>query len=132
MDAVLILLVDDDPQIQELLQVALEDDGFAVALASTSEKAIAMLDDDHASYRALITDVNLAAGNISGWDIARHARELSADMPIIYMTGASAHEWPTLGVPNSILIQKPFAVGQVTTALATLLNTGGPTPVVDS
>lgn len=58
----------------------------------------------------------------SGWDIARHAREATASLPVVYMTADSAGEWSAQGVPNSILVQKPFAVAQVITAISSLLN----------
>jgi hypothetical protein len=38
------------------------------------------------------------------------------------MTADSAGEWGAHGVPNSVLVQKPFAVAQVITAISTLLN----------
>jgi hypothetical protein len=38
------------------------------------------------------------------------------------MTGDSAADWTAEGVPNSILVQKPFAFTQVVTAISTLLN----------
>ena len=41
------------------------------------------------------------------------------------MTGAAADEWASKGVPNSILLQKPFAPAQLVTAVSNLLNTGG-------
>ena len=34
----------------------------------------------------------------------------------------SAHLWTAEGVPHSVLVQKPFAVAQVTTAIAQLIN----------
>jgi CheY-like chemotaxis protein len=64
---------------------------FTVALANSGEDAIAMLDKEGADYRALITDTNLA-GTLAGWDVAKHAREINDKLPIIYMTGASAHD----------------------------------------
>jgi hypothetical protein len=45
---------------------------------------------------------------------------------VIYMTGAAADQWPVQGVPNSILLAKPFAPAQLVTAISQLLNTGGP------
>jgi hypothetical protein len=33
------------------------------------------------------------------------------------MTGAAGDEWPSKGVPNSILLAKPFAPAQLLTAL---------------
>ena len=46
--------------------------------------------------------------------------------PVVYMTGAAADEWASQGVPNSILLQKPFAPAQLVTAVSQLLNTGSP------
>jgi hypothetical protein len=41
------------------------------------------------------------------------------------MTGGNAHEWPSRGVPHSILLEKPFAPAQLVTAASQLLNVGG-------
>jgi hypothetical protein len=43
----------------------------------------------------------------------------------VYMTGGNKHEWPSQGVPNSILIEKPFAPAQIVTAVSQVLNTSG-------
>jgi len=84
-----------------------------------------MLEAKGAAYNALVTDVNLG-GKLTGWDVAKRARELTPDMPVIYMTGAAANEWASNGVPNSILLSKPFAPAQLLTAVSNLLNTGTP------
>ena len=42
------------------------------------------------------------------------------------MTGVASDQWASHGVPNSILLEKPFAPAQLVTAVATLLNAGGP------
>lgn len=49
------------------------------------------------------------------------------EIPIVYMSGASGHGWTSHGVPNSVLIAKPFAIGQIVTAVSQLLTAGGPT-----
>jgi hypothetical protein len=43
------------------------------------------------------------------------------------MTGAAADKWASQGVPNSILLEKPFAPAQLVTALSNLLNAAPPT-----
>jgi len=78
------------------------------------------------AYRALVTDIRLR-GKINGWEIARKAREIDPEFPIVYMSGVSAAEWSSKGVPNSIMLQKPFALAQLVTAVANLLNSGTPT-----
>jgi DNA-binding response OmpR family regulator len=61
--------------------------------------------------------------------VARAAREVDPLFPIIYITGAASQEWPVWGVPNSVLLTKPFAGAQLVTAVSQLLNT---TPVADA
>ncbi|UPJ35829.1 response regulator [Bradyrhizobium sp. 4] len=125
---VVVLVVEDDPLIHDIVGEALVDGGFMVAQASTPEDARDMIDAPDAPYRALVTDINLAPGKPTGWDLARRAREINSDLPVVYMTGDSQDQWATYGVPNSVLITKPFAPSQVTTAVSQLLNAASPTP----
>lgn len=126
--SILIFLVEDDDSVRELLLEVLADGGFKAATANNGEDAIKMLDASGADCKALITDINLAPGKLTGWDVARHARELSPGMPVVYMTGFAGNEWASMGVPNSILLTKPFAPAQVLTAVAQLLNAASSTP----
>jgi len=121
--SVLVLIAEDQADISDILKISFEDGGFDVLLASTAEEAIAALDTRGEEVRALVTDIKLGS-NATGWDVARHAREMKPDMPVVYMTGSEGHEWPSLGVPNSILVPKPFAASQVLTAVSQLLNSG--------
>jgi DNA-binding response OmpR family regulator len=82
---------------------------------------LAELETDAARFRAVITDIKFGAGP-DGWDVGRRAREIIADMPVVYMSGDSAPEWTSKGVPNSIMVAKPFAPAQIITAVSTLLN----------
>jgi CheY-like chemotaxis protein len=123
-----ILVVEDDPLLHDVLTVTLEEAGFTVARATTGDEAMQMLDAADVAFRALLTDVNLRPGTVTGWDVARRARQITPELPVIYMTGTSGHEWSSEGVPNSILLKKPFADAQVVTAISQLLNVGGPPP----
>lgn len=126
-DVVVILLVEDDQTIQSVIEEALSDGGFEITIASSGEQAVELLSAANPQFRAVVTDINLGRNRMDGWDVARHARESKPDMPIIYMTGDSADEWASMGVPNSILLTKPFAPAQLVTAVAQLLNAGTPT-----
>ncbi len=119
-------MAEDETLIEEVVVSGLEDAGYAVATAQTAEDAIALLEKADSVVRAIVTDVNLAPKKLTGWDVARRARELTADIPIVYMSGASGHDWTSHGVPNSVLIAKPFAIGQIVTAVSQLLNASGP------
>ena len=122
--AIAILVVEDDQLIQGLVADALSDGGFEADVTTSGEDAVHLLEGDTIKYRALITDVNLL-GTLDGWQVGHRARELNPDIPVIYMTGAAADQWSANGVPNSILLNKPFAPAQIVAAVAQLLNTTG-------
>jgi DNA-binding response OmpR family regulator len=118
---VLLLLVEDDALLSMTLAEALETAGFEMELAGNGHGALSMLEDKQSSIRGVVSDINLGEGP-SGWDIARRARELIPQIPVVYMSGASQQEWTSQGVPNSTFVGKPFAPAQIVTAISALLN----------
>jgi DNA-binding response OmpR family regulator len=123
-DVPIVLLVEDDEPLQDIVHDALKEGGFDLLMTASGEEAVTLLRSG-VKYAALVTDIHLGGGT-SGWGIARHAREVDPTLPVVYMTGAAADEWSSQGVPNSILLQKPFAPAQLVTAVAQLLNKGSP------
>ncbi|MET4043970.1 response regulator [Bradyrhizobium sp. RT6a] len=117
----LILVVEDEYALQAVVEEALIEGGFATDILSSAEEALTLFKSGVKAYRALVADVNLM-GSLSGWDLARRIREGEPTFPVIYMTGAASDEWASQGVPNSILLQKPFAPAQLVTAVSQLLN----------
>jgi DNA-binding response OmpR family regulator len=117
-----VLVVDDDASIQSVVQDALSDGGFASRVASSGEEAASLLSTS--KYDALVVDISFGRDHVEGWAIARRARAFSPAFPVIYITGGNANEWASQGVPNSILLKKPFAPAQLLMALSQLLNTG--------
>jgi CheY-like chemotaxis protein len=118
----LVLLVEDEPLILLVAQDALEAGGYIVLPAQSASEGLGFLDSRFADLAGLVTDVRLPGGG-DGWQIARHARELRPDLPAVYTTGDSASDWPANGVPNSVVIQKPYAPAQLLTAISTLMTT---------
>jgi DNA-binding response OmpR family regulator len=122
----LILVVEDDQLLQSLVEESLTEGGYEVVIASSGEDAVALLNASEGKYRALVTDINLGSSNIDGWGVARHAREIDPSFPVVYMSGNDAADWASKGVPNSIMLEKPFAPAQLVTAVSQLLNAGAP------
>ncbi len=117
----MILVIEDEYSLQGIVEEALIDGGFETDILSSGEEALTLFKGRLKNYKALVTDVNLK-GRMSGWDVARQIREIAPNCPVVYMTGANADEWASQGVPDSILLQKPFAPAQIVTAVSQLLN----------
>ena len=117
---ILILVVEDDPFIQMIVEQTLHDGGYSTSTAASGEEALAMLETS-AGYRAVFTDISLG-GATTGWDVAQRARELIPDVPVLYATSTAAAQWTARGVPRSILVQKPFAPAQIITGMSRLLK----------
>jgi DNA-binding response OmpR family regulator len=116
-----VLVVEDEYFLKADLEQVLNDAGFAAETTSSGEEALMLFAGDSQKYKALITDVRLT-GALNGWNVARHFREKEPALPVIYVTGSTAEDWASHGVPNSILIQKPFARAQLISAVSDLLN----------
>jgi len=125
-DQLVILVIEDDQAIQTIVDEALTEGGFEPAIAASGEEAVTLLKGGLIKYRALVTDIDLR-GQIDGWEVAQQAREIDPAFPIVYMSGAHAEDWASKGVPNSIMLAKPFAPAQLVTAVSQLLNSGTPT-----
>jgi ActR/RegA family two-component response regulator len=94
-----LLVVEDEALLHMMLEETLKDGGFAVTITASGADAIAMLEAPDAAFRALI--------------------------PVVYTSGGGVADWSANGVPNSLLVAKPFAPAQVVTAVSQLLNQGG-------
>ena len=123
-DDILVLLVEDEVMIRDFVQTSLEDAGMSVVTADHGGDAIGMLDHKHPSVRVLVTDVRLGAGP-DGWAVARYARKLRPELPIVYVSGHSAADWPAEGVPKSVFVQKPFGGAQVVASVQKAIAQAG-------
>ena len=88
--ALLVLVVEDDDIIQDVIEDALVEAGFEITKAFSADEAIKLLDAPDAQFRALVTDVELKS-KLTGWDVARHARTITPELPVIYAT-STAHD----------------------------------------
>jgi DNA-binding response OmpR family regulator len=121
----IILVAEDDQLLRTFVEETLTDDGFEAVISASGEEAVTLLAREGAKYRAVVTDINLS-GEMDGWEVAQRAREIDHAFPVIYMSGAHAEDWAVKGVPNSVMLAKPFAPVQLVTALAQLLNAAPP------
>ncbi len=117
--SLLLLLVEDDPHIIDVLDDVLTAAGYEVRKAKDGVQALDAIEANASDLRAVVTDIKLGEGP-DGWAIAQRAREFIPNMPVVYMSGDSVHEWASKGVPGSAVLAKPFAPAQLVTAVSTL------------
>lgn len=117
----MLLLVEDEPLIRSVLEEMLLDAGFSVHPVENGARAIESMDAIGCTIDGVVTDVRLGAGP-DGWTVARYVRTQRPGLPVVYVTGDSAHEWRNKGVSESLLVQKPFVRAQITDAIGQLLN----------
>jgi DNA-binding response OmpR family regulator len=120
-----ILVIEDEYAVQGLIEEMLTEGGFATDILSSGEEALTLFRGRLKNYKALVTDVALK-GRLNGWEVALQIRETDPVFPVVYMSGVHANEWASKGVPNSVMLAKPFAPAQLLTAVSQLLNSAPP------
>ena len=110
-----VLLVEDEFLISEWVTVSLEEQGFAVPAVANAADALRHL--DAAPVDVLFTDVNLPGG-VDGTALARRARELLPDLPVVYASGRVNILDPQVRVPRSTFVPKPYVPALIGRILA--------------
>ncbi|WP_080605607.1 response regulator [Sinorhizobium fredii] len=69
--------------------------------------------------KGVVTDIMLSDRAVDGWEVARTAREIDPEVAVVYISGHGAVDWPSeRAFPNSIVLEKPFAIAQLITAIS--------------
>lgn len=101
-----VLIVEDEPEVLEVVQDALERKGLEVSTALSDVAAYSVLEGEARRFDLLIADINLGVG-VTGFDVARRARQLNPGLKVVYITGHAAH-LDRFGVPDAVMFPKPF------------------------
>ena len=115
-----ILYVEDEALVAIAVVMALEEAGFAVEHVLNGRLAIMALQKRADEYVALLTDVRLP--EVDGWLIAKRAREMRHDIPVVYVSGDSAVDWSANGVAGSVMLQKPVTNQEVIATIRALIG----------
>jgi CheY-like chemotaxis protein len=101
-----VLLVEDEPLIGDATAQALEEQGFAVETVLTGDEAVRRLAAS-APIDLLFTDLYLP-GSMDGAALARRARELRPDLPVIYTSGRQQMMDHLDPVEGAMFVPKPY------------------------
>jgi two-component system OmpR family response regulator len=103
-----VLVVDDEPSIRELVQVALKFHGCAVTTAATGHDALRLADSNRPDL--IVLDVMLP--DIDGFEVVRRLRAGDNEVPVIFLTARDTTSDTVTGLAlgGDDYITKPFSV----------------------
>ena len=122
-DQVTVLVVDDEPNIVELLTVSLKFQGFNVRSASSGTEALRIARE--INPEAYILDVMMPG--MDGFELLAKLRAEGLDGPVLYLTAKDSVDQRihglTIGADD--YVTKPFSLEEVITRLRVILRRGG-------
>jgi CheY-like chemotaxis protein len=109
-----VLVVDDEPAVRDVLQEALETEGYEVLTAENGEQALKHFDDRKGKLDIVFTDIGMPG--MSGWDLARAIRKRSPKIPLAIVSGwAEAISCEARQeIKAEWVVPKPFALSSIT------------------
>jgi len=117
-----VLVVDDDPAVVELVELALVDAGHATCCAYSGREAISAVAREAIS--AAVLDVNLP--DRSGYEVCREIRRIyGAGLPIVFVSGDRKEPYDRVGgllLGADDYLVKPFDPRELVARLDTLLR----------
>ncbi len=118
-----VLVVDDEPNIAELLSMALRLEGWDVRVARTGGKAVSAAKKDHPD--AVVLDMMLP--DFDGLEVMRRMRAHLTDVPVLFLTAKDAVEDRVAGLTagGDDYVTKPFSLEEVVARLRGLLRRAG-------
>jgi DNA-binding NtrC family response regulator len=105
-----ILIVDDEPDLLDILKFSLEGEGYRILTASSVRDAVSLIQKD--SVHLVITDVRMPEGD--GMQILSEGKLVNPDLAVILMTGfADVNPTDALQKGAAALLSKPFDHGRL-------------------
>jgi two-component system OmpR family response regulator len=115
-----LLVVDDEPNIVELLSASLRFAGFEVVTATNGQQALTMI----ASYQPDLVVLDVMMPGIDGFEVVRRMRESHQRIPVLFLTAKDATEAKitglTLGADD--YITKPFSLEEAIARIRAVLR----------
>jgi two-component system OmpR family response regulator len=118
-----VLVVDDEPNIVDVISMALRYEGFEVVSAGTGSEALAQVRDTRP--HVMLLDVMLP--DMEGFDVAKRLGAERARVPIIFLTARDATEDRVRGltVGGDDYVTKPFSLEELVARVRALLRRSG-------
>jgi len=120
-----LLVVDDDPDVREAVETALELEGHRVTTADDGLGALKQL--GQAEFDAVVLDVLMP--NLDGFEVCRRLRGAGSRIPVLILTARDSEEDTIRGLDLGAddYLVKPFALGELLARVRALLRRTQPT-----
>lgn len=115
-----LLLVDDDPDVREVVARVLSELGYHVRQATNGEAALAILDQ----FNPDLLIVDFAMPGINGAEVVTAARQRNTALKILFLSGFADSDALTTAVGAAPLLRKPFRPIELATAVRSALDGG--------
>ncbi len=118
-----LLVVDDEPNILELLSVALRFNGFEVATATNGQQALTTA----RSFRPDLVVLDVMMPELDGFEVVRRLRGEGARVPVVFLTAKDSTEDKITGLTlgGDDYVTKPFSLEEVVARIRAVLRRGG-------
>jgi two-component system OmpR family response regulator len=124
-----ILVVDDEPNIAELLSVALHFEGYDVAIASTGAEALDLV----RTYRPNLLMLDVMLPDLDGNEVGRRLRLQGEHVPIVFLTARDAVQDKVEGLAlGDDYVTKPFSIEELMARVAAILRRAGEVEAADA
>jgi two-component system OmpR family response regulator len=124
-----LLVVDDEPNIRELLATSLRFAGFEVAVAADGATALRLATQSHPDL--VVLDVMLP--DMNGFTVTRRLREKGEHVPVLFLTARDETQDAVTGltVGGDDYVTKPFSLEEVVARIRAVLRRTRPAPDAD-
>lgn len=118
-----ILVVDDEPNIVEVISMALKFEGFEVASAGTGQAAL----DQVAVFRPHLIVLDVMLPDMEGFDVAEKLGAQRSETPIIFLTARDDTSDKVRGLSSGgdDYVTKPFSLEELVARIRTILRRTG-------
>ncbi len=123
MENLKVLVVDDEPNIRDLLSASLRFQGHQVLTAANGNEAINKIVDNQPDI--VLLDVMLP--DISGFGVTKKIRSLGIEVPILFLTARDDTEDKVTGltVGGDDYVTKPFSLDEIIARISAIMRRTG-------
>jgi two-component system OmpR family response regulator len=118
-----VLVVDDEPNLVEVITMALRFQGFTVAGAATGREALAAV----AEFKPHLMVLDVMLPDMEGFEVAERLGAQRASVPIVFLTArdATADKVRGLSGGGDDYMTKPFSLEELVARIRTILRRTG-------